>query len=304
MKRIKFLMAIVMLTIVFGIGGKKVIANAAVEVPEDVEVKRVVVNELDYLNALLNATDEELRELGMTETEIMELRTHDYNADLMRLTNADEDALEGMGYNKRQIKKIKAYDGHEDAVSYATTYGLSSAELEGAFWAIPLNEYNSAKIQYIFRWNHCPIFAIDDSIAIGWIGNDRESHVAVLKVVEEQHIVNCHHELTDEFLFSKSPSVEGTNAYKVIEFAMQSSQDAAEYYSKSMEGYIVVEIAGEKDDLYGISVTAAYAHTVVQVTSVGLSVSVSDVGVSVSFGFGRQKLFYETKYFPAYGELA
>jgi len=303
MKKGKFLIMMAVLTVIFGFTHSGTTANAMMEIPENVEVTTVEVNELDYLNALLNATDTELRARGMTEEEIRELRTYDYNADLMRLTNADVNTLKNMGYSRKQIGKIKAYDGQTDAVSYASTYGLSNAVLSGYHYATPVEEWYSMKIVYGFGWSEAPMFCIADSIVLAWIGCNEESEPIVLEVLEEGHEVAYFSVVTNLPTVTDEVSASEKNvSSRVIEFGLGRA-GVEKSYARIIDGYIIVKTLADSYNFSNIYVAAAYGHTVFGVVPAGVCISIEDVSISLEVAWNQQTLYSECEAYPTHYEI-
>lgn len=297
MKNLKFMVFFVMI-IMCGFNKDSLIARA--DDSNSDKVKIVTTNEIEYINSLLNASDSELVERGLTLQEIEEIRNYDYNADLLRLSEKNEETLSLMGYNPMQIEKIRAYNGQENAVEYVNTYDLSSAELQGNHWVTPVVDSNTVKIEYIFSWNHAPIFCITDTVALAWVGCDMQSYGLVMEVINESHTVYYCDELTEEVLFDDTPDVSVRLSDRIIEFDMKSPQDEAGYYAKTIEGQIIIRTAANSYNLERVLVAAAYGHTVLGLGPATITISTDGITPSIDLAWNQEELYAACYSFLAY----
>lgn len=310
-KYIAFILSFITVLCITNTSGAAFAANADVwtaarEVPESAATITVMTNETEYLMELLNSTDDELKKRGLTEAEISEVRNYDYNADLLKLKNKDVNFLRKAGYTAEQIEKIKAYDGREDAIAYASTYGLSSAELSGSIWVEPLTLGNSVKIYYCFEWSQAPIFCFTDSVGLAWLACDENSDKKETKVLFEEHMADYYVVDGDEIMFSVGASKieKGIEERREIRYLIGDEIEYTQYtldcYAKYISGYVEVRTMANSYNLAYVSVACCYGHTVVGFSG-DISISPSDIGLSVSWN--QEELYNACYTYDAFGNL-
>ena len=282
---------------------------------ENVVTETMIVDEMTFVSWLINSTDEELLESGYTEEEVYEIRNYNYSDDILALQALTRDELGKMGYDENQIEGIYGYEEEEDALQYATTFGLSSARLTVTYHVIPLDSQRSVQIHYAARWNMCPMFCINDYIAIAWIGCDVNSHALVTKVIAESHQIAYHSAMFDTFhRIGKVEFKEKKANYRVLKIDMDPGEEVKLagngeaydwYYAKQISGVIAVKTAANSYNLNNIIVRVGYSHTVIR----GIAEPSIDVGESIglsfsfSFDWKAQELYNEEENFKYDGTI-
>lgn len=310
-KYIAFILSFITVLCITNTRGAAFAANegawtAAREVPESAATITVMANETEYLMELLNSTDDELKKRGLTEAEISEVRNYDYNADLLKLKNRDVNFLKKAGYTAEQIEKIKAYDGREDAIAYASTYNLSSAELSGSIWVEPLTLGNSVKIYYCFEWSQAPIFCFTDSVGLAWLACDENSDEKAMIVMYEEHVADYCLLGDDEIMFSKDASKIRTGVggkreikYKIGE-EIECTQYTEDYYAKDMLGCVAIRTMANSYNLANLSVACCYGHAVIALSG---DISLSSSGLGLSVAWNQEDLYNACYTYDASGNL-
>jgi len=281
----------------------------------NIVTETIVVDEMSYIIWLLNSTDEELLESGYTEEDIYEIRNYDYSEDILSLQGFTHDELSEMGYDDAQIQGIYGYDGEEDAIQYATTFGLSSAELTVTYHVFPLDSKRSVQIFYDASWNTGPFFTFNDYLAIAWIACDENSYPIATNVMLESHTVEYYSDIFNTHY--KNGGVEfkkkDTN-YRVLKIKMRLDEtvempgngDVYEtFYARAIKGRIVVKTSADSYNLNNIVVRVGYSHTVFTIgaePSIEVGESVG-LGLSFSFDWKGQELYNEEKNFKYDGTI-
>ena len=104
----RFLVFVLLMVMMFCVDNNgTAFASSKIQVPEDAVTVKVVTNEVEYINELLNSTDEQLKKRGLSEDEILQLRNYDYNNTLLELKSKDDIYLKQAGFTQEQIEKIK-----------------------------------------------------------------------------------------------------------------------------------------------------------------------------------------------------
>ncbi len=299
----KIIIALLLTVVLCGIGHDDATILASEYLPENVKTITTTTKEMEYieyLSSLLSLTDEELLSKGFTLSEIEEMRNYDYNADLLKLKKHDSRKLKAMGYSSEQIERIQEYNGLDNAIEYASTYNLSNAELKGTHWITIINEGNTVAIKYRFIWTQAPIFCHTDSVALAWVGCDRNSHEVVMEVDGEKHTVYHHDMSSDSFVKTTKANVLKELDTREIKFQMQSSQEAAEYYTKKVEGEVRIKTLANSYNLEQVMVRAAYGHTVLGKIPGSISISTEGMSLSIEVGWNQEELYNECESFLAY----
>lgn len=270
---------------------------------KDIVTNTVTVNEMEYINSILNSTDEELLSKGYSEEEISEIRQHNYNDDLLSLGELSTTELKQRGFSDNQIKDIKEYDGTVDAVEYATINGLSNAELNGRFYVVQKVAKQSVEIWYRFTWTSVPIFAAIDNVVVAWSACDANSYPILTSVMYESHEVTYHNPNTEEQLYYIPSYVNKQIGYRVVDVKMHNGGPYDINYGKVAWGYVAVKTASGSYNLNNIIVGVGYGHTVIGL-SASPSVDISGVSIGINFDWNQQDLFNEVRNFKYDGTIS
>lgn len=258
----------------------------------EVTSSTIIVNELEFINNLLNSTDEELANKGLSEEEIKEIREYNYNNDLLAFGKRPTIELEKEGYSQEQIYYIKNYDGSEDAIEYATKYGLSGAELNGYFYVTPVILKKSVEIWYNFTWTSCPIFCLTDNVVVAWVACDSNSNPLLTSVIYEEHETDFYDYSDNGPLYYKPCDVKRAIGYRVLSFGMSGYDwnTNAECYGKETWGYMGIQTASGSSNLSNIIVAVGYGHTVLNIKP-SPSVAIDGVSIGIDFDAHQQDLY-------------
>lgn len=133
------------------------------------EETKVVSSTSEALQYIQNkqATDEELKRKGYSESEIKEIREFSYEEAMLERAKCSDAELHAIGYTDEQIKILRAYDGSEltenSPVLAATAVCTGTAYFNG---------YNSSlsKLSFVYKftWNVKPFWCGTDTMAVSW----------------------------------------------------------------------------------------------------------------------------------------
>ena len=147
-------------------------------------IKTIKVTEYDLYRQLISKTDEELKNQGLNDEQIKELRNFDFNKVFLERAKLSNHELKKMGYTDEQIFKLKSLYGQtknnkqveskiETQNIYAELYNSGIfANLEITTWLISGSD-TSITVGFSWRWSNLPAYyGGRDAIAVIWQGTN------------------------------------------------------------------------------------------------------------------------------------
>ena len=89
---------------------------------EDIVLQTIEYTDYERINQLKSMTDMELFAVGLTESDIEEIRNFSYENALLERAAHSHDELIGMGYTEEEIRLLKEYDGSPSHTNQSRTY--------------------------------------------------------------------------------------------------------------------------------------------------------------------------------------
>lgn len=246
-----------------------------------------VTNEFDLYCEMIQASDEELQRLGMTDEEIDELRRFDFRDALLERAQLSEEALINMGYTEEQTRLLKNYQG--EILTPGNPVLAATSNCAGAITTNSIHNSEKIGARYVWAWDRAPTFAHTDSVAINWAAyttNGTEIDVDVVsksgKIFYSSVQTSTHVPEEDEDMqIVAKTAFSGYAADFPAGKAVQMMPDGTiSLYSQS--GYIdVVLKRNGTSPLSHVKAYGAYGHSYVSLTP-GIDVSYDGLGFSFS----------------------
>lgn len=134
--------------------------------PFEKGVQVQVISEYQAIKNLKSKSDNELRNIGYTDKEIMDLRNFDYKNAIEKRAKLDKETLKSMGYSDKKVEQLKNFSGTEGEVIALS----ASAYIYSSFYYTT----NGARDWYInFNWNWAdyPFYNKTDIIGVRVLGS-------------------------------------------------------------------------------------------------------------------------------------
>ncbi|BCJ92518.1 hypothetical protein acsn021_00870 [Anaerocolumna cellulosilytica] len=266
---------------------------------ENALTETVVTNEVDYIRNLMSYSQDELIKYGFTVDEANEIINYNYNEKLIEFVENNKGNLDIMGYSPSEVNRLESYDGTEDALEYIETYALGATlTVEWAPWLI--NTTNQFRILYTTTWSAQPIFNYSDIIAIGFVGYNSSSIPIGMKY-DETPSCNVQTYRSSVYLGTKSYSPD-TVSNNSVSFKFPMSMVNAEY-SKITSGSVRVSTVSNSSNLYRMSISFGYGHTVIGIGSPSVDISVTGINVSIAFSYTTETTYRKLRVYTYNGTL-
>ncbi len=263
---------------------------------EEPVVNHSTVSEYQSYKTLISKDDAQLKEMGMSNKEIAELRNFDFNDEFKKRAKLDNETLRKMGYDDSQITTLKSlYPSIEKTTKINSnitepTYSLEELSLRGIFadcniysWDIQTSA-NTMKIGFKWEWSNAPVFTGTDIFAVAWNGSNTNGQPLNVKIdrmssgmrVERENLAGSN-QLSDQYYYPKVRDYYHAAEYK---FSMgEYGALAPEWWAPEGDGQVKLTKIGTQD-IDNISIAFSYGHSYI-----GVNPAVTIYPVSLSFSF-------------------
>lgn len=254
------------------------------------------VNEYEMYKNDMAKTDEELKEMGMTDDEINELRHFDFNEVFRERSSFSDDILKNMGYTSKQIEVLRSYylnrtsnydidEMYNESDDFQTLFSTMSITTSHAGGGTD----TKIGVSFTWKWSALPAYYGGRDILVAtWTGTDTGGsplNVAIDKSASYHTGYDKNIKTGKET--KKSLGFSTINEYGAAESKFKLGyriEDLISYYYKG-SGKIYVKATGTKK-IKEIAMAFGYVHTKIGIGASidykgGLSFSVSTTGQKV-----------------------
>lgn len=236
---------------------------------------------LSELNTFINATDEELAEMGLSDEDINQMENQ-----VMRLNEMTDDSLKStFNINDNTVQCIRATID-PDSVDIVPYGNISTSKL--TFTQVVVTRANLSRIDYLvklyFNWDSTYFWtAFNDKIVTAWGGNLNQS----VDLSEIRYSLQDENGWKPTIINRLSPDYTelSINAGGYFEFP-QAYFNNHGFARSGQINYILKQNSVTGDYT---KVLSQYAHQVLKVGTTGISVSASGASVSISIGTAYDK---------------
>jgi len=150
-------------------------ANPSGEIAEETILSESVYSEgLQYVERK-GMTDEELKEQGLSDQQIEEIRSLSYEERLLERASYSDEQLTAMGYTSEQIQILREYDGSPLTETSAVLEVLPACT--GVFKFVSYEtDIEALYFKYEFTWSSEPVSAYTDVMAVSWRAFDSQAY--------------------------------------------------------------------------------------------------------------------------------
>lgn len=280
----KILSVLLTLTMLFSL------STTALATEKDEYSQIVYINEYDYIVALQEFSDEELKEIGMTKFDV-DKTVDAFYAALNERAKLPDETLIGFGYTDEEIAILRS----QNDITYSVdSYVLSAEQMRAITGTCTGNITSSylstryADFKYSWSWDHSPLMTLSDSAAVRWLAYT--SSGSQIDVTNYYQDIKIKYYWNTTYKFQRSgtqePNLEFNSInvqFPVTENFISSTGLTESAYAK--EGEISISVKVEPEVTSNISymkVAALYGHTTIGVGSPSISLSPTG-GISISF---------------------
>lgn len=138
------------------------------------QILKQKINEYDMYQLIIEKSDSELRDLGVSATDILYLRTFDYEDEIRERAKLSNEVLTTYGYTKKEIRDLKKA-AELDTIPVSTMKVIATSTLTSYIKALNYGtvKENNQDVRYVdmefkFEWKRVPFFCLIDLVAIGY----------------------------------------------------------------------------------------------------------------------------------------
>ncbi|QHI73090.1 pre-mRNA-splicing factor CWC21 [Aminipila terrae] len=258
--------------------------------------KSFSINEYDVVTELRSNSDQDLEEKGYSEDEIKEIRSDEYEQDLLKRSQLSDSELKSeFNYNEEQIEVLKNYEG--EPIQEVPEMRAVAATCNGTV-SCPTASSEFIYIKLNWKWTTAPSFRTVDAAAVRWKGTDTGGNP--LNVALNNNASNSYCTVNYVYFAGEKPSTSVKKALTVTDsygkaysdFAMTKiSNGDINQWAKSGELQIKVDKTGTKP-IKEVAVCFSYGHSTVSASGVSVS---WPAGFSISFSSGVTTMFTEPR---------
>lgn len=265
-------------------------------------------NEYDYILRLQTSTSKELTRMGLSSQKATTIVDSFYDALDIRASLTD-DNLKGLGYTASEIEILRAYANGarltDDEMRAVTGTCTGSFERHSV-------GTTTAEFSYTWTWDHCPIITLSDASALTWLVYESDGDLIGVEQTSKTLTVNYAYQgngtSTGEVIaFSFPGTEEQTLEFNTINmqfpvYRTKSSPSGIIFDCFAKSGTVKVAIrvpTGVAQTINHIFVGGLYGHTTIGIgsptVSIGSEVSISFSGnTSIDPVGGRKATLYRT----------
>lgn len=154
-----------------------------------------IVYEYEMYKELKLKTDLELKEMGMNDEQVKELRNTDYIKEIKKRANLDSATLKFMGYSDQQIDLLKNTISNSTNLADEQLMAVSS-EFSFYAWLMQSQSTDSyISVGFYWNWNTMPvIYGFNDMLAVMWDGSDSQGYPLNVQIdTSISHVDLYHH---------------------------------------------------------------------------------------------------------------
>lgn len=253
--------------------------NSDVNFKEEFEEKTISfepVSELEMYFDLIESTDSELKERGLTTTEIKELKEINIEEAFLEQAKLPEEVLLKYGYTDEQVELIKNYDG--SPITRESKMFKASATISAG---ITLNTYgeDEYKFTYSWVWSGKPFNNGKDIVAMRWATYNSNAN-AVASTIRTKSSNVEYYDFYGDFYSSTSPSISSEEDSIYFTFPLEKKNDLGSEYVWAKEGYIKATVKKVASSLHYIRIRGSYGKST---TSIIPGITIGKEGVSFTF---------------------
>ncbi|EHQ88590.1 hypothetical protein [Desulfosporosinus youngiae] len=214
------------------------------------------INEYQYIKELKQKSDIELKDMGLDDNQITELKNLDYGKGLKERSKLDKKILKNMGYSNVQIEQLQDFQGTEaEIIALAASVNLNvenngltyDSALDRSYWTVSFD----------WSWSSEPFWLLQDIIGSGWSPDFSlvtSTSSSYQKVRYKRNTTGATWTSTKPFTLSNLNCAQSS-------FAMSGGHDPNwDWYdwADSGSGYVKVTKAGKVRDM---QMRIAYGHS-------------------------------------------
>ncbi|MGE5370683.1 MAG: hypothetical protein ACM3QZ_01730 [Solirubrobacterales bacterium] len=248
------------------------ISDVDVQAKPQLDKPAVQVNEYDAFIQMQAKSDEELRQNGLTDDQIAELRNFDYAAEIQKKAKMTDRKLKAMGYDSERISGIRSFNGSEAQVrALSATLSLSCSTSQYFY----RSGKTYAVVNYSWSWNQMPFFTMTDILGIVW----NPSFYQTPNNSNDTQTISTYIGSSYVGTYRQSISCKAPGHGAGVEFPLL-IDEWSNKWAKSATGKIYLAASGYVPE-FGVRVS--YGHTTINAGSPSISFP---AGLSISFSGG------------------
>lgn len=259
-------------------------AVSAMAAPVEQKLTQISINEYQLVKKVQAKSVEELRNSGLTDSQIQDIKSIDYAKKLRERAKLSEDTLVAYGYSKDQIKMLKNFKGTEEEINRLASDVNLVIDDNSYLFHYSGNTY--FKIMYSWEWNSCPIYSYVDCIGFGW-QNDDMYYVPSYTPWHSYNEVKYYNLSDGSYALTLTYGI--VNEEQISSFDLNNTITGNSTWSKIGYGQIYLRKTGTAACENQVAVK--YGHS-----TVNTSPTISTGGVGLSFSKGVESMDYDVFY--------
>lgn len=275
MKRIFISFLLFLLT--FSLLGFSASADTPVDGTNPEENEYNIYSEGDLIKLWIDSTDDELKEIGYSETEIEEIRSYNFEEMFLERAALPKHTLQNYGYSNSQIEVLKAYEGEtitSDAVVLAAASDVSVSFSKNANTSTNKGVFVNAS----WNWNIVPMIKTTDLFVFAWHGVNSSGATVDLTPTTRSGTIRYHRMTTGVHDHNSAVSGSFDSLKKAVSFNITMTKSDNYYWAKS--GIVTMKLVPPSNgSISHVNLGAAYGHKTIAVSA---SFSVGS-GLGISF---------------------
>lgn len=245
-----------------------------------IQMQQLQVNEFDLYNAIKKLPEAVLLENGYSEDVIEEIKSVDYKELVYQRARLSDNELRVMGYTESEVEMLRNYNGTE-----AET-GLIAGTLTGKINCLSASA-SEYKIEYAWEWDHSPLVMATDAMGMRWIAIASDGlpvDVSAYNSVAEIYLSPSPSPMSKKYYPTDSNFANETDFNALTcTFAIQIGSFSV--LSGKMTTTIKKDASVTRNIQY-LKVCGVYGHTVANIGAPSVSFTSGSTSIGISFTGG------------------
>lgn len=258
--------------LVFAFTSFNVSAESTVEEGSMPKDETIITSEGDVIKLWLSSTDDELRAMGYSDSEILEIRSYNFEEMFLERANFPEQKLQNFGYTNHQIEILRNYEGETITANSAVLAATSDMTLT----FFKNHNTSSSKGVYVdafWSWDIVPMIKLSDLFVVTWQGVNSSGYTVDLTPSVKNGYIYYYKLTTGQYDHVSTATGTFDSIKKAVSLNIPMVKNDNYYWAK--EGVVQLKLVPPSNgSISYINLGSGYGHKTVS-ASVSYSVSTS-----------------------------